>query len=294
MTPSEGLLLVDKPPGPTSHDVVAEVRRLLATPRVGHAGTLDPAASGLLPLALGRATRLLRFLPASPKAYEGEIRLGTTTDTDDLEGEETSRHAGPLPSPEEVARRAHSLVGRSLQRPPAYSARKVAGKRLYSLARRGVTVEAPSTPIEVFRFDLRATDDPGVYRFEAEVSSGTYVRALARDLGEGLGCGGALASLRRTAIGPMRVESAIAVPAPPETLRAALLPLAAMPIPHPALALDAEESRRFRAGAPVPRGEGSGPVRVLDPEGALAGIGAIEDGSLRPVVVLAVAEGTGL
>ena len=127
--PVDGLLLVNKPPGPTSHDVVGRIRRCLGQKRVGHAGTLDPMASGLLPLMLGRATRLLRFLPHSPKCYRGTIRLGRTTDTDDVTGRVVAEHPGALPEATAVAESARSLLGRSMQVPPAYSARRVRGKR---------------------------------------------------------------------------------------------------------------------------------------------------------------------
>ena len=187
----DGLLLIDKSSGPTSHDVVQSVRRLTGQRRVGHAGTLDPLATGLLPVLLGRATRLARFLPHSPKHYEGLLRLGLTTVTDDITGEELTCHAGTLPDPASVAAAAERLQGSHPQIPPAVSARKVGGKRLYRLARQGIRVEAAPRQVDVNRFEIAPVkDDPAQYEFSAEVSGGTYVRALIRDLGAALGCGG--------------------------------------------------------------------------------------------------------
>ena len=167
----DGLLLVDKPTGPTSHDIVHRVRRASGVRRVGHAGTLDPLASGLLPLVLGRATRLVRFLPHSPKTYTGRLQLGRTTNTDDVTGEILSDHEGALPGAEQVLAAARKLEGRQFQIPPAFSARRVEGRRLYELARKGQAVEARPTEIVVTRFTLSPTDSPETYEFTAEVSN---------------------------------------------------------------------------------------------------------------------------
>lgn len=289
----DGLLLVDKPQGPTSHDVVDRVRRALGQRGVGHTGTLDPMASGLLLLVLGRATRLARFLPHSPKRYEGRIRFGITTDSDDVTGTVLSRHEGPLPSPGEIRDAAARLVGRFDQIPPAVSARRVGGERLYRLARSGQTVQAAATVVEVFSFDLGPLEEPGDPAFIVEVSGGTYVRSLARDLGAALGCGAALASLRRLAIGPLTVSDAVS---PEElgggaSLEAAVIPLAGMPLEPPPVSLPDDPScARFTAGLPVPSPAGPGSpelVRVLSPSKALLGIGEIRGGLLHPRVVLA-------
>ncbi len=294
MSGVDGLLLVDKPGGPTSHDVVARVRRILGERRVGHAGTLDPLATGLLPLVLGRATRLVRFLPGAPKSYVGRLRLGLVTDTDDVTGRVVSRHPGPLPAPAAVIAGARTRTGRSLQVPPVYSAKSVDGVRLHRVARRGGDVTPRPAPVEVFRFDLRDTDDPAVFTFEAVVSSGTYVRSLARDLGADLGCGAVVEALRRTAIGPMTVESAVALALGERPSRAALLeavlPLESMPLDAPATEVDADEARRFAAGLPCAARETlpeAGSVRVLGPGGRLLGVAEREGALLRPRVVLA-------
>ncbi len=290
----EGLLLIDKPAGPTSHDVVARVRRVTGQRRVGHAGTLDPPATGLLPLVLGRATRLVRFLPASPKLYTGRLRLGRVTSTDDATGETLRVHDGPLPDAGRVLECAARLTGELLQRPPAVSARKVGGQRLYRLARRGRAVEAPAARVRVIRFELRPAEPPGLWAFEAEVTTGTYVRALARDLGELLGCGGSLDELRRVAIGPLDVRDAVAAPdldgLERGPLLEALLPVAAMPLePPPVELLDPDAVRGFLSGSAVSAPGSAAPTglhRVLDGSGSLLGVAEAGDGLLRPRVVL--------
>ena len=207
--PLAGVLVVDKPAGPTSHDVVARVRKALRVRRAGHTGTLDPFATGVLPVCLGKATRLARFLSAAEKSYRATVRLGFATTTDDATGE-------PLGSPrsfesdrEALALACRSLTGSILQEPPAYSARHVSGRRLYEWARAGVAVTRPASLVTV-----RSLDVVGLREREVELdvvcSAGTYVRALARDLGEALGCGAHLAALRRTRSGAFGLEDSVA------------------------------------------------------------------------------------
>lgn len=289
----DGLLLVDKPEGPTSHDIVNRARKLLGQRRIGHAGTLDPMASGLLPLLVGRATRLLRFLPGNPKRYDGTLVLGLTTDSDDVTGTERCRHDGPLPGATAVLEAASRFTGTLQQVPPAISARKVDGKRLYRLARQGKAVEAPPAEVEVTRWDLRPTADEGVWAFEAEVSGGTYIRSLARDLGAVLGCGGALASLRRIGVGCFDVRDAIRLPAPDDgdspDAAESIVPLADIPLDLPEVVVDAGgDVRRFLAGGEIAGPEGpEGPVQVRSGDRALLGIGARTGLLVRPRVVLA-------
>jgi tRNA pseudouridine55 synthase len=289
----EGLLLIDKPEGPTSHQVVATVRVLTAQRRIGHAGTLDPMASGLLPLVLGRATRLVRFLPHAPKVYEGRFRWGVTTTSDDTTGTVLSRHDGPAPEPAEVLREARQFQGRFAQTPPAVSARKVGGQRMYRLARLGRSVVAPPREVEVSRLDLEPTEDPLEWAFVAEVSAGTYIRAIARDLGRALGTGGALAALRRTAIGPLSVSGAVTPTrgGDPAIVVAAVIPTDLMPLVPPAVRLGgAAAAGRFVSGSEVELTEvspGDGPCRVLGGAGTLLGIGEICGRRVRPKVVLA-------
>ncbi len=207
MSEPEGVLLVDKPRGMTSHDVVDVVRKRLGTRKVGHAGTLDPMATGLLVLGVGRGTRLLRFLGALPKTYEGTARLGVETTTLDAEGEVTAER--PVTATESDIRDAmSSLLGDSLQVPPAYSAVKVGGRKLYEAARRGEVLEASARPIRVDGFELTALHGPDV-EFRVTCSGGTYVRVLLADVGAALGSGAHLTRLRRTAIGALQATEAV-------------------------------------------------------------------------------------
>jgi tRNA pseudouridine55 synthase len=278
-------LLVDKPVGPTSHDIVAVVRRAAATRRVGHAGTLDPFASGLLAVLVGRATRLAPFLVGLPKTYTGTIRLGAVTDTDDREGtvlrEDPSWQDVTGPA---LAAGLAALTGRVRQRPPDYSAKKVAGTPAYRRARRGHPVTLAPQEVEVHRFVCTGRDGPDVH-FEAEVSSGTYIRALARDLGESLGCGAHLAALRRTAIGPFVEADAVPASAlePPLPLRPAR-----DAVPHlPARSLTADEAAAVRHGGAVALAADApaGPTALLV-DGHLLAIALPQGDLLRPRVVL--------
>ena len=214
-----GFAIVDKPRGWTSHDVVAKARGVFKTRKVGHSGTLDPDATGVLLLGVGKATRVLRFLDGVPKAYTGEIRFGTETDSLDSTGVVTATHEmGPI---DIVAARkaAATLTGDILQVPPMVSAKKVDGKRLHELAREGIEIEREAVPVTVYSFDLEATDDDMVLRCSVECSAGTYIRSLAADLGTALGGGAHLHGLRRTAIGSF--TEAVAAPLDEVELRPA-------------------------------------------------------------------------
>jgi tRNA pseudouridine55 synthase len=278
---TDGLALVDKPAGITSHDVVDVVRRSLGTRKVGHAGTLDPIATGLLILGVGRATRLLRFLGDLPKTYEGTMRLGVETTTLDAEGD-VVREAPVTASRDEVAAAMRALVGASLQRPPAFSAVKVAGRKLYEAARAGEPLEAEPRPIRVDAFRLGSYEPPNA-RFVVTCSGGTYVRVLVSDVGAALGCGAHLTQLRRTAIGPFRVEDASA----PEDARP-LSPDAA--VRHlPRLELDGEEARAASHGRPLGPAGLTGPYGVFDADGRLLGVYEDDGPRARPLVILAPA-----
>jgi len=196
-----GVAVVDKEAGWTSHDVVAQARKLLGTRRVGHSGTLDPDATGVLVLGVGRATRLLRFITALPKSYTARIVLGTETSTLDASGEITAVHDMSLIGADEVGRAAASLVGELQQIPPMVSAVRVGGRRLHEIAREGGEVDRAPRPVTVHHFEVAATADPAVYEASVSCSSGTYVRALAADLGTALGGGAHLRDLRRVAVG---------------------------------------------------------------------------------------------
>jgi tRNA pseudouridine55 synthase len=225
----DGVLIIDKPEGVTSHDVVAVARRVLGEKRIGHTGTLDPLATGVLPLACGRATRLVRFLTASDKEYDASILFGVTTDTLDITGTETSR-SGAAPSREALIDALASLTGEYLQMPPAYSAKKVGGRRAYELARRDEPVALTAAPVRVRRLELlEAGDDrPSTSlgarcRISLTCSAGFYVRSLVRDLGERCGTGACLEALRRTRSGDFRIDEAI-------PLDALEVPLARRPV----------------------------------------------------------------
>src|SRR5207253_1771185 len=204
-----GIVLVAKPAGPTSHDVVDIVRRMLGEQRVGHLGTLDPFAKGLLVLVVGRATRLATFAADWPKSYEGVMRLGVTTDTDDATGTIVATAPWTGITPVQLAEVVARFRGRYEQRPPAYSAVKIEGERAYRRARRGETVEPAARPVEIRELEIVEAAVPDL-QFRATVSGGTYLRSLARDIGAALGCGAHLSALRRTAVGPFRVENAVA------------------------------------------------------------------------------------
>ncbi len=211
---SGALLLVDKPSDWTSFDVVAKTRNLLRVRKVGHTGTLDPMATGLLIICLGRATKLADQIQAEEKQYTGTIHFGGTTPTDDAESPENAQFPTDHLTGEMIAQAAAGMVGEQLQRPPAYSARKVDGKRMYALARRGVEVEVAPRAITITKFDITRVAVPDV-DFDIECSKGTYIRALARDLGSALQSGAYLTALRRVRNGAFSVDDAVTI----DTLR---------------------------------------------------------------------------
>ena len=222
-------MLVAKPAGPTSHDVVDIVRRRLGEQRVGHLGTLDPFAKGLLVLVVGRATRLATFAAEWPKSYDGVMRLGVTTDTDDATGSVVATAPWTGVTPSQLAAVIGKFRGRYEQRPPAYSAVKIEGERAYRRARRGETVEPAARPVEIRELEIVEAAVPDL-EFRATVSGGTYLRSLARDIGAALGCGAHLAALRRTAVGPFRLDEAIAPEAvTPAAVRDASILVADLP-----------------------------------------------------------------
>lgn len=210
----DGILVVDKPIGPTSHDIVGLVRRLATTKRVGHGGTLDPFASGVLPLFLGRGTRVVEFHLGDRKAYRATVCFGASSSTDDLEGEQTPAE-GPPPDRSAVEAALPGLTGTISQRPPIFSAIKVGGRRAYAMARAGETVTLKEREVTIHELGLIAWDDTDPARpiviLDVVCSAGTYIRSLARDLGEGVGSAAYLGALRRTAAGPFIAEAAISL-----------------------------------------------------------------------------------
>jgi tRNA pseudouridine55 synthase len=302
----DGILVVDKPIGPTSHDVVGLVRRLAATKRVGHGGTLDPFASGVLPVFLGRGTRVVEFHLGDAKAYRATICFGAASTTDDLEGELTPA-PGPAPGRDAVEAALRSSRGTIQQRPPAYSAVKVAGRRAYALARAGVPVGLPARAVTIHGLDLVEWDDSDPDRpiaiVDVACSAGTYVRSLARDLGEALGSGAYLGALRRTASGLFDLANAVALDAVREAAASGpdgLLPLL-RPIDtglerFPTVVLSEDEVTSVSRGQFVRPGAGFEPgaerYRLRAPSGDLVAIATDAGGGrLAPDKVLVGAGG---
>ena len=207
-----GVLIVNKPAGMTSHDVVNRVRRILKEKSIGHLGTLDPMATGVLPLVAGRMTRLAQFYKSAAKGYEGEIRLGFSTDTFDADGEQAGEARAVQVTLEQIREAARALVGTIEQVPPAYSAKKIGGVPAYKLARKNKEVALAPVQVEVQVFEILTLGGERA-RFRAEVSSGTYVRSLAHELGQKLGCGAHLSALTRTRSGEFRIEDAVTLEA---------------------------------------------------------------------------------
>lgn len=281
----DGLLLVDKDSGGTSHDVVQRVRKILRQKRIGHCGTLDPDATGLLLLTLGQATRLTRFLIHAPKVYEGTIRFGVATDTYDASGEIVAERPIEGLTDASIDDAMRRFEGTFEQRLPAYSARKVQGVKFYELARRGEEVPEVSKEVTVAEFRRLGALESGVAGFRLSCSSGTYARALAHDLGAALGCGAHLASLRRTSIGPFEVDAAIGLEelarraesdAP---LGGAWLAMGDIPLPFSSCEVDAALERRLRNGqTALVRGleaDAGDWVRVTGRRGELVAVGSV-------------------
>jgi len=273
--------VVDKPAGMTSHDVVDRVRRTLGERRVGHSGTLDPDATGVLLLGVGSVTRVLRFLTELPKTYVGEVVLGVETSTLDASGEVTARHdmdAVDLAHVREVV--ARHLTGPIEQVPPMVSALKVGGRRLHELAREGIEVDRAPRPVIIHRFDVEPSEDPMVLAIEVQCSSGTYVRTLAADLGHLLGGGAHLRNLRRTAIGSFTVADAHPIDA------VELLPPFVALRDYANVTVDEATAALVATGRVLDAFAGEGPWVVLGPDGALLAVYEPFRGQAKPAVVL--------
>jgi tRNA pseudouridine55 synthase len=283
----DGLVVVDKEAGWTSHDVVAKLRGILHTKKVGHSGTLDPDATGVLLIGVGRVTRLLRFLTVLPKTYTGEVVLGVSTSTLDSSGEVVARHEMQVTT-DGVRAAAATLTGNILQIPPMVSAVQIGGRRLHELARAGIEVEREPRPVTVHRFDVEPTEDPLVYRIVVECSSGTYVRSLAADLGAALGGGGHLRNLRRTAIGSFTQAEARQVEAVSDD---AVLPPAVALRDYPSVTATRD---LLGSGKVLARSDlavdGDGPWVVLDEGGRLLAVyEPHRDDTVKPAVMISPA-----
>ncbi|HEX6926351.1 MAG TPA: tRNA pseudouridine(55) synthase TruB [Longimicrobiaceae bacterium] len=292
MSGLNGVLPVDKPSGPTSHDVVATARRALKLRRIGHTGTLDPFASGLLLLCLGPATRIAEYLTSLDKSYAATVRLGIATDTDDHTGEPVSVSEGWRELTEGQVREAlEAQTGTILQTPPAYSAKKVAGERMYAAARRGEVVER--TPVSVTIHSIRITRfELPELDLEIDCGSGTYIRAIARDLGEALGVGAHLTALRRTRVGRFEVGSALAMEAlgDEQAVRAALLAPAEALSHLPAVTLNEVETSAVLHGRAVAAPESvpsTGPLVLLSGQRELVAVAERSGAKIRPRKVFA-------
>ena len=299
---SGALLLIDKPGGLTSHDVVEHARRATGVKKIGHTGTLDPMATGLLVLCCGRAARLQGFLTGLPKTYDGTITLGRATDTYDAEGETLSEHAGEISVAESAMESAAAeFRGEFQQSPPPYSAKKVAGRKFYEMARQGETVpQAPKT-VKVTQFDLRLRP-PREIDFTLSCSSGTYVRSIAHDLGERLGVGAHLSALRRTRIGDFDLGDAIPLSifeSAEEDVRVSAphaIPLALIPFSFPRMTVASLEAWKIRRGQSIPArlsGAEGDWISLLSPDGQMLALGQMvpigtgKIAMIKPRIVLA-------
>ncbi|MGD9531709.1 tRNA pseudouridine(55) synthase TruB [Pseudonocardia sp.] len=283
-----GLVIVDKPGGLTSHDVVSRLRRILRTRKVGHAGTLDPMATGVLVCGVGRGTKLLGHLALDTKAYTATIRLGASTTTDDAEGDVLATADAAGVTDEAIRAAMAGLTGAIEQVPSSVSAIKVDGRRAYALVRAGEQVALPARPVTVSAFDLIARRAAEL-DVAVECSSGTYVRALARDLGSALQVGGHLTALRRTRVGPFTLAHARTLPELEAQPGLQLGLDAAVDVAFPRRDLDAAQAVDISHGRPLPGVGVAGTYGVFAPDGRVLALVGERDGAARPVVVLAPA-----
>ena len=274
-----GVLVVDKPSGCTSHDIVDQVRRKLGTRKVGHAGTLDPDATGVLVLGIGKGTKLLQFVTGTDKKYVGDVVFGATTDSLDSTGVVLETFEMSL-TIDQVVAASKQFVGAIEQIPPMVSAIKIDGKRLHELAREGLEVERPPRPVTIHDLQIEATEDPLIFRISVHCSSGTYIRSLAADLGTALGGGAHLHGLRRTAVGRFTDEMAASVE------DAELRPLAEMLSHLPTMQVDETVAAQVKNGRSLGQSSGSGQLAIVDGDGQLIAVYESRDGEFRPVKVL--------
>lgn len=293
----DGIVCIDKPEGMTSFLCVAILRRLLGEKKVGHAGTLDPNATGVLPLLVGRGTKLLDHLPCHDKSYTATLRFGAVSDTLDIWGEVTETHA-PLPTRQAVEQALSSFRGEIMQVPPMTSALKKDGVRLYELARQGIEVERQARPVTIYALDLLDyTEAEGLLTLHCHCSSGTYIRTLCDDLGRMLGCGAVMTALRRTTAAGFPLTDCITIEqakalAEEGALQDRLLPLDAALAAYPAITVSAPQAARFRNGGALAlerlRTPVTTPVRVYDPQGVCIALGTPADGELKMTCLLHV------
>lgn len=304
MAHRDGLLLIDKPEGMTSHDVVDRLRRALRMKRIGHSGTLDPMATGVLVLCLGKATRLQRFFTGCDKEYIARIRLGFATDSHDRTGKPLSPIiASKGVMKEQLQQVMDSMHGPQEQLPPMFSAKKQAGTRLYKLARQGKDVQRKPVPIRIDAIELLAEEGEYIHQHRdgtsdfsilVRCSAGTYIRSMAHDIGVRLGCGGHITALRRTAVGSFRIERAVALEefeqlSQPHQAQEHIIPLTQIPLDMPIVALTAAEVQQVRKGQSISRARSAEATycKLVDRRGNFVAVGEISgSGGIQPRIVL--------
>jgi tRNA pseudouridine55 synthase len=280
-----GVLLVGKPLGITSHDVVNQLRRKFSMKRIGHAGTLDPLATGLLVVAIGPATRFLQYLPLEPKEYIAEIRFGIETASFDREGDVVRESQVPDTIAEDVAAQLPMLTGLIQQIPPMYSAVKMKGQPLYKLARSGKEVEREPRTVHIGAFEILSRDSKEVFRARIECSGGTYIRTLAHDLGRLVGCGAHLSSLTRTRVGNFSLQQANSLA---DCRADDLIPLGEAIAPMPKLTLDGDQVRAVREGRPIYGAEtlDAKLIALAEPDGNVFSVARVAGNLLQPECVI--------
>jgi tRNA pseudouridine55 synthase len=278
-----GIFIIDKPEGMTSHDVVQAIRKKFKTSKVGHHGTLDPMATGVLPVAIGKATRVLQFLSSSPKEYEGELRFGFATDTYDRQGVATTEEQAIHGNLNEAMK---TFIGTIEQTPPPFSAKKVGGVPAYKLARRNQSIPLAAARVEVKDFELLKRNDPFM-SFRVVCSPGTYVRSLAHDLGQRLGCGAHLTALRRTRSGEFEIENAVGFD---KLSSEDLIPIDQLLASMPRIEISETEEVKIAHGNPVPDAglAAAAPefARIFNKRGEFVAVASVENGWVHPRLVL--------
>lgn len=292
-----GWLILDKPQGLTSNQALGRLKRLYNPKKVGHAGTLDPLATGVLPIAFGEATKTVAHVVDCEKTYDFTIRWGVETDSDDSEGQPV-RTSDERPSREAIEAALPAFIGDIMQVPPCYSAIKVDGERAYDLARDGDTVELTARPVSVYELDIEESISPELTRLICACGKGTYVRSIARDLGRALGCYGHIAALRRTSVGPFDEENAISLEKLEQfsnsadgysALMGAILPVETALDGIPALAISGDDAARLKRGQSILIRGGNAPILkgpiYATSRGVLVAIGEVERGEMHPIRV---------
>jgi len=277
-----GIFIIDKPEGMTSHDVVQRIRKIFNIAKAGHLGTLDPLATGVLPVCVGKATRLAQFLPSSPKEYTGEIRFGFSTNTYDREGFPAGPEVPFDGAKDDIRRMMQSLTGVLDQVPPPFSAKKIAGVRSYKLARTNRTIEMAPVKVEIQQFELLSLDPPFA-KFIVVCSAGTYVRSLVHDLGRKAGCGAHLTALRRTRSGEFRIEDAIGLD---RITEAKLISINRLLSSWPSIEVSESDESRVAHGNRIRSACAGDLARIFNKKGQFIAVASVESGWARPRLVL--------